>query len=99
MAALSNNRSPSLRLDAGGLDDGAVALDAVLQQVGELLRRSADRRVAVGLEVLRQLRLAQRLADFGVEPRDDRLRQSGRPEKSKPRRRLAERRDDLAHRR
>ena len=65
-------------VDAGSLDDGAIALDAVLQQVGELLRGSANRRVAVGIEMLNHLRFADRLRHLGVEARDDRLRQ-GKP--------------------
>src|SRR4029078_9965116 len=64
MAPLSKNCPPSLRLDAGRLDIGAVALDAALQRVGDLLRRPADRGVPAGLEILRQLRLGERLADF-----------------------------------
>ena len=84
------------RLDAGGLDDGAVALDAVLEQIGKLLRRSADRRVAVGVEILHDVGLVERLGHLGIEPADDGLRQARRAEKSEPRRRLAKRRDDLA---
>jgi hypothetical protein len=53
-------------VDAGSLDDGAIALDAVLQQVGELLRGSANRRVAVGIEMLNHLRFADRLRHLAL---------------------------------
>ncbi len=69
----------------------------ILEKVGELLWRAADHRIAVGVEALHDVGLLERLVHLGVETRDDRLRQSGRSEEAEPRRRLAERRDDLGH--
>src|SRR5690348_9822222 len=86
-------RPPLLRLDARRLDDRAVALDAVLDQIGELLRRTADHRKAIGIEVLHDIRGMQRLVHLRVEPSDDSARQARRAEEAEPRRRLAERRN------
>src|SRR5262245_43800718 len=89
----------SLRLDAGGLDDRAEALDAVADERAEFFRRAADHSVAVVLDLGTHVRAVQRLDDLGIEAGDDLGRQAGRPQEAEPSGRLAKSRKDFGDRR
>src|SRR5262249_35572831 len=79
----------SLRLDAGGLDDRAEALDAIADERAERVRRAADHGVAIVLHLGTHVGAVERLDDLGIETGDDLGRQAGRPQEAEPSGRLA----------